>query len=887
MWKNIALALLLALPAPCQVVISQIYGGGGNAGSILTHDFVELFNRGGEPVDLNGWSIQYAGATGATWQVTALAGRIEPGRYYLVRQAPGAGGSVALPEPDAAGQIAMSATAGKVALVRRVTAIEGNAPPSADMADGAGYGAVDWARGMPVRALSNTTAALRLRGGCADSGDNAADFQVNTPVPRNSATPAVDCFAPALPAVSLRINQVQGPGPVSPFVGRTVEVKGVVTGRRANGFYLQSRAEDLDFDENTSEGIFVFLNRLPDAALSMGRVVTVEATVAEFRPASDPSSPPLTELTNPTAIAVSEETRPLPEPVEITSARLYPAGSLDVLERFEGMRVRFPALRAVSASGGSIDETTATTRDSGIFWAVVDGTPTPAREAGANPERLRVDSAARNTASFGDRWEDATGILDYGLRAYVLVLDSVAAIRLAPAAPRVPASLAGELRIATMNLRRLFDNIDDPSTADPVLSDRAVAARLAAISEAARLRLDLPDVIAVQEVENLTVLRQLARSFGDRYEAFLEEGNDPGGIDVGFLVNTRKVTVLGVRQEEKAASYTTPAGATAVLHDRPPLVLRASAGDFRFSIIAVHLRSLINVETPEVQAKRRAQAEAVAALAWRLQRDNPGDGLAVIGDFNAFPFDDGYVDVIGIIARGAALEDIGVTVPIEQGYTYIQDGNLQILDHLLLNGLFAARRSGYEVWHGNTSAPLASSPYSDHDVPVAAFRLDAIAPVRIVDAASQLGGDFAPGQIVSVYGRGVDARSSVQVNGVNAPYWGGAPGQVNVEIPRDATGEVTFAVAGQELRRRIVSASPALFWAHALDAGLVELIVNGVGIDPVLHLWIGGREADFIEASGPRLVARSAPEVPRGVPVEVRIESGGRASQPRVTVQLQ
>src|SRR5690606_26278496 len=104
-------------PAPAAVVISEVYGGGGNSGATYTHDYVELFNRGGSAADLDGWSIQYASAAGTTWQVTALSGTLEPGQAYLVQQSAGAGGTQPLPTADATGTIPMSATAGKVALV--------------------------------------------------------------------------------------------------------------------------------------------------------------------------------------------------------------------------------------------------------------------------------------------------------------------------------------------------------------------------------------------------------------------------------------------------------------------------------------------------------------------------------------------------------------------------------------------------------------------------------------------------------------------------------------------------------------------------------------------------------------------------------------------------
>ena len=115
-----ALGALLALASPlsAQVVISQVYGGGGNAGAPLRSDFIELFNAGSATVSVDGWSVQYAASAGTTWQRTNLSGSIAPGQYYLVKQADGTNTATpALPTPDASGAIAMAATAGKVALV--------------------------------------------------------------------------------------------------------------------------------------------------------------------------------------------------------------------------------------------------------------------------------------------------------------------------------------------------------------------------------------------------------------------------------------------------------------------------------------------------------------------------------------------------------------------------------------------------------------------------------------------------------------------------------------------------------------------------------------------------------------------------------------------------
>ncbi|MEY2577815.1 MAG: hypothetical protein QOI49_639, partial [Verrucomicrobiota bacterium] len=127
------------------IVISQVYGGAGcgTAGcSTYKNDFIELFNRGGSAVDVTGWSLQYAAATGTAWQVTNLPSvSIPAGGYLLVAEGAGANGVNTLPTPDATGTIAMSATAAKVALVNTTTALTGSCPSGASIVDLVGYGA--------------------------------------------------------------------------------------------------------------------------------------------------------------------------------------------------------------------------------------------------------------------------------------------------------------------------------------------------------------------------------------------------------------------------------------------------------------------------------------------------------------------------------------------------------------------------------------------------------------------------------------------------------------------------------------------------------------------------------------------------------------------------
>ncbi|HEV8249951.1 MAG TPA: ExeM/NucH family extracellular endonuclease [Gaiellaceae bacterium] len=179
------------------VVISQVYGGGGNSGATWTNDFIELFDRGPSSVDLSAWSVQYASTTGTSWQRTNLtAVTLAPGQYYLVQEAAGAGGTVPLPTPDATGAIAMSATAGKVALVSNQTTITaGTSCPSTGIVDFVGYGSTTncFEGSGPTASLSNTTAVLRGQGGCTETDSNAGDFATGAPNPRNTASPLSPC----------------------------------------------------------------------------------------------------------------------------------------------------------------------------------------------------------------------------------------------------------------------------------------------------------------------------------------------------------------------------------------------------------------------------------------------------------------------------------------------------------------------------------------------------------------------------------------------------------------------------------------------------------------------------------------------------------------------
>ncbi|MEO5945035.1 MAG: T9SS type A sorting domain-containing protein [Ferruginibacter sp.] len=187
-----------------QVRISQIYGGGGNSGATYNEDFIEIFNAGMAPVDISGWSVQYASAAGTSWAVTAIPAltSIGAGKYFLVGLAITTANGVALPGADVTGATNMSATSGKVALVNNSTALSGStgstACGSASVVDVVGYGSGSCFEGtvLSTSGIDNTKSMLRKSNGCIETNDNGSDFAILAVTPRNSASPASPCAAP-------------------------------------------------------------------------------------------------------------------------------------------------------------------------------------------------------------------------------------------------------------------------------------------------------------------------------------------------------------------------------------------------------------------------------------------------------------------------------------------------------------------------------------------------------------------------------------------------------------------------------------------------------------------------------------------------------------------
>ena len=509
---------------------------------------------------------------------------------------------------------------------------------------------------------------------------------------------------PPPPVVVREIYEIQGSGASTPYASQTVETRdNIVTAVGHQGFFIQTPDYRADASSATSNGIYVFTGSAPTVAV--GDQVDVKGSVIEYSG--------FTEFSGGIQVTVDAHNMPLPATFAL------PAGYSN-FEPLEGMLVRVTNGTA-TAGTDRFNETTIVAASSRPFR-------TPGVNGGHYPEILDVDPTGLGRPAQqiigGARIDLAEGPLAFEFGDY-----SIWATTLEYTNPQFPrgarARNAGELTVAAQNMLRLFDDQNDPLLNEPVTNPAVYAARLAIVSQHIRQNLGSPDVLAVSEVENLSTLTDLAEqlNYDDaslNYTAYLEEGNDIGGIDVGFLVRDT-VSVESVTQLGAADTWIDPqTNATDLLNDRPALLLRgsyvANGLPFPIGVVAVHQRSLIGVETSQrVRAKRQAQAENLAAHLNAVQAAEPGVRLVVTGDFNAFEFNDGYVDVMGILTSSANLTNQVLSVPADDRYSYVHDGVAQVLDHSLTSAPLNKYVRAMNFAHVNADAPAAMQPASDHD----------------------------------------------------------------------------------------------------------------------------------------------------------------------------
>lgn len=779
-----ATALPAAFAAPSSTaVISEVYGGGGNSGATLTRDFVELANSGSAAYDLSGFSVQYlpgAPSAGSLWQVSALTGSVAPGGHYLVAQAAGTGGTVALPAPDATGTVAMSAASGSIALV------SGTAPltckTAADCAadtrivDLVGYGSAVVREGSGPATGASATASVARAASLSDTDDNAADLSAAPPTPVNAAGETSgggegpgDPGNPTEPG-SVRVHDIQGTTRVSPLDGKAVTgVPGIVTAVRttgSRGFWIQDTAPDAD--PRTGEGVFVYTGSTAPA-VAVGDSVLVSGTVDEYYPSATTQS--ITEITSPRTTVLSSGNA-LPAPVVLDAAAVPAAyvpsaggGSIDTLplepsayaldlyESLEGTRVQIADTRVTGATT-AYDE----------IWVTVEPKQNPTRRGGTlyssytdqNTGRIKVMSLDTTrpfpVGNVGDVLSGTTtGVIDYasfgGYNLQATELGTLTDRHLRREVTR--RQKGGELAVATYNVENL-DALDEQAKFDTLAEGVAVS-------------LSSPDIVSLEEIQDdngavsdgavgseATLKRftdAIVAAGGPRYDWRYvapqdgQDGGEPGGnIRNVFLFNPHRVSFVdraGGDATTAVAAVPTRKGVT--LSVSPGRIDPASAawddsrkplvGEFRFHgkavfVIGNHfaskggdqpLHGRYQEPSRSSETKRVQQAAEVNTFVKSLLAADKSARVVTLGDLNDFAFS----PTMSALTAGKALKPLITTLPANEQYSYVYEGNSQTLDHILTSP--GIRRFDYDVVHIN--AEFADQA-SDHDPQIVRIRVD-------------------------------------------------------------------------------------------------------------------------------------------------------------------
>ena len=672
------------------------------------------------------------------------------------------------------------------------------------------------------------------------------------------------------PPQFVTIGTIQANKP-STFATQMVTTSGIVTGVRSNGFYLETK--NADTTSATPQGIMVFTSStvLP-SFVQVGAEVQVAGTVNTF-----PTTGLIrgTEIDGPQTFTLLSTSNPLPAPVQITAAMDSPSGGVQQFSRLESMRVAIDSATTTSGTDASLNESTETNTSNGQFFGVVTGVPRPFREPGiaatdttfgpvpagvpiwdSNPELLLFDSK-----TFGGSAIDLTsnttltgvsGVMDMSSGTPGIILDKATRPTVSGLMTPVPVPIqaANEFTVASFNMERFYNDVvdaDNPGSSVVKVTTEAYQRRLAKGSLAIRNILNSPDLIGVQEIENINVLTDLANKISSDatvagqadpvYLPYLFLATDGTGINTGMLVKSTRVTTVKAEQFGLTTTFANSTGNQAVLNDRTPLVvhvgIKRGGGqpDYPVTVISVHQRSLINVDDPTstgatVRLKREAQAEYLATLIQGYQA--AGEHVITVGDYNAFEFSDGFVDSLGVITGNPVaatqvvtpplaglvnppLVDLVTLLPASERQSYVETGSAQVLDHVVVTSDLVPTETRLVYAHIDSDFPLvnlndATSPtrISDHDPAVAYFT---VPPSPIVEgtvqlittsALSKISGGYQA--VVTVKNNGTGTAQTVVLTGATL---GGVSGSVlpltigNIAPDGSATVMVTFpATAG-------------------------------------------------------------------------------------------
>ena len=700
-----------------------------------TAEFIELKNITGDTVGLDPYTLELVNGSGGgavVYQTIDLpAVGLPGGDYYVI-----CADALTVPNCD----------------LEVISSIQNGAPDAAGlMLGGEVVEAVSY-EGDTAGYTEGSGTGLEDPGSSGDDNLGISRFPDGIDTEMNNVDLSTRCITPGAPNTSVaddclitgpasEIHDIQGSGLTSPFETTVVNTTdNIVTAVASNGFFIQTPDARIDGDVETSQGIFVFTGVAPSVA--QGDQVDVRGEIVEFFDFTEFGESPL--------VIIDSSGNALPSVVtfdEFTPSPDQPQPDTE-LERFEGMLVSFdgiatgPTDRFGDTAVVAKDERAF--RETGIEFPGLGGLPI----WDGNPEIFEVDADGAGLPDdpiFATQEVTAEGPLGFSFGDYQ-VLPTSLTLGVEPTFPvAVRSRMPGEFTIATQNVERLCD--PDPADCSPVPDAAEYALRLEKFSRQIREVLGSPDIVAIQEVEDADVLEDLAaRILADDatvdYSAWSLPGNDVGGINVGYLTRDDTISVNFIDQFGEALLLSFDGS---LLYDRPPLILDADyiggSDPFPITVINVHQRSLSGIDDPtdgeRVRTKRFEQAFELSVFIQSIQDTEPGDHIVVTGDFNAFQFTDGYVDVMGQLT--GELDPLGALVPgtdeldpnlenrvlslaPEERYSFIFGGSAQVLDHMLTNVTLEPYVTGIQYGRGNADAPdsLGDDPSTplrsaDHD----------------------------------------------------------------------------------------------------------------------------------------------------------------------------
>ncbi|MEJ2555266.1 MAG: hypothetical protein P8186_03350 [Anaerolineae bacterium] len=569
----------------------------------------------------------------------------------------------------------------------------------------------------------------------------------NTPGTNNEPVP------PPPPPPVVTIMEIQGASQFSPFDGQVVETSGVVTLFTANGanFWLQDPGGD--GNPATSDGIFVAGGGFPAEGPrpSVGDTIRIIAQVEEQQFGN---ALPLTRLRNVSLIEVLSSGNPLPDPIPLNDLPDESiADGISFWEPLEGMLVSADNAPVVAATSG-FGEFAMLAKDdakpgSGFYPQTQQILLRSLGDEAVdyNPERILVDDSSLDHAIVvvpGDRIRSLVGAVDYTFGNY----------KLQPASfdvethnlPNLPASTRsgpnGDTEVTTFNVENLFDLLDEPGKDDAssTPSPEELETKLNKLSMAIKDELELPEILVVQEVENTEILQELGDRVnavaGTGYVATSFETSDARGIEVGFLWDGNRVDLLNAYQlsgPDVEAAF----GPSSPSPGREPLVGVFEVEGRQITIVGNHFKSksgddpLFGVNWPPIRVtemQRKAQARVVRDFVNSILDADPNALMMVAGDLNDFQFGepgegtDHPIAILEGIEGGAPLTDLVNLEKDDERYTYVFDGNSQVLDHMLVSPALYDLFAAVDILHFDAGFPSdlgedAATPLraSDHD----------------------------------------------------------------------------------------------------------------------------------------------------------------------------